>query len=215
MGKLNMGILGGFSGTVGTVIGSSNKKGDDIIRAKSQRVRTSFTEGQVNQQTKFALVTGFMQPLNFVLKNSFKAVAADEMTPYNYACKLALKEAVVGEAPDFELDYAKVYISKGKMSRETSSSAVLKDGKVTFSWMDDTGGSQVQADDKAMLIVYNVDKGEVSYSMGVVARSAETANVPLPYAEAGDNLLFYIFFQSATDASLFSTSKLIGTAVVA
>ena len=30
MGKLNMGILGGFSGTVGTVIGSSNKKGEDF-----------------------------------------------------------------------------------------------------------------------------------------------------------------------------------------
>ncbi len=36
MGKLNLGILGGFSGTVGTVVGSTSKKGDDIIRAKSK-----------------------------------------------------------------------------------------------------------------------------------------------------------------------------------
>lgn len=215
MGKLNMGILGGFSGTVGTVIGSSNKKGDDIIRAKSKRVRTSFTEGQVNQQTKFALVTGFMQPLNFVLKNSFKAVAADEMTPYNYACKLALKEAIVGDAPDFELDYSKALISKGQLGRETSSGATLAAGKVTFTWSDDTGITQVKADDKAMLIVYNVDKGEVSSSLGVVKRSAKTAIVSLPYVESGDELLFYIFFQSGTDATLFSTSNLAGTAVVA
>ena len=63
MGKLNMGILGGFSGTVGTVVGSTNKKGDDIIRVKTKRTRTSNTEGQVNQRTKFRLVTGFMQEL--------------------------------------------------------------------------------------------------------------------------------------------------------
>jgi len=45
MGKLNMGILGGFSGTVGTVVGMTNKNGDDIIRAKSKKPRTSTTEG--------------------------------------------------------------------------------------------------------------------------------------------------------------------------
>ena len=39
MGKMNMGILGGFSGTVGTVIGSSNRKGEDIIRVKSKKPR--------------------------------------------------------------------------------------------------------------------------------------------------------------------------------
>ena len=75
MGKLNIGILGGFSGTVGTVIGSSNRKGEDIIRVKSKKPRTSSTEGQINQRTKFRLVTVFLQALNFLLKVGFKKVA--------------------------------------------------------------------------------------------------------------------------------------------
>jgi len=103
MGKLVIGILGGFSGTVGTVVGSTNKKGDDIIRAKTKRARTSNTEAQVNQRTKFGLVTGFMQAINFILKFSFKQVAGDAMTAYNYAVQYALKNAMTGEAPDFEL----------------------------------------------------------------------------------------------------------------
>ena len=53
MGKLNLGILGGFSGTVGTVIGSSNRKGEDIIRAKTKKTRSVNSESQLHQQTKF------------------------------------------------------------------------------------------------------------------------------------------------------------------
>jgi len=213
MGKMFIGILGGFSGSVGTVIGSSNKKGDDIIRAKTKRTRTSNTEGQVNQRTKFGLATGFMQPLNFLLKSSMKTVAADQMTPYNYACQYALKNAITGDAPDFELDYSKVLVSQGQLSRETTSGAELLDGKVNFHWEDNTGSGNCTSADKAVLLVYNVDQGEVSYSIGAVTRGTKAGTLPLPYNEAGDKLLFYLFFQSADDAAQVSTSQFAGSVV--
>lgn len=215
MGKMYMGILGGFSGTVGTVVGSTNKKGDDIIRVKTKRTRTSNTDGQVNQRTKFSLVAGFMQPLNFLLKTSFKVWAAGEMTPYNCACQYALKSAVTGEASDFELDYGKVLVSQGLLSRETVAGAELVDGKVNFHWEDNTGSGKCAATDKAVLLVYNVDQSEVSYSIGAVTRGEKAGSLALPYNEAGDKLLFYLYFQSATDETLVSTSQLVGSVVMA
>lgn len=48
MGKINQGILGGFSGKVGNVIGG-NWKGIDYMRVKPASVANPQTEGQVNQ----------------------------------------------------------------------------------------------------------------------------------------------------------------------
>ena len=50
---------------------------------------------------------------------------------------------------------------------------------------------------------------------GEVLRSAKTANLPIPYSEPGDQLLFYLFFQSATDGALVSTNQYLGTVTVA
>ena len=215
MGKLNLGILGGFSGAVGTVIGSSNRKGEDIIRAKTKKARSVSSENQLQQQTKFGLVTGFMQPLNFLLKNSFKAMAGNSMTPYNYACQYALKNALAGESPDFELDYSKLLISQGSLAREAVASAQKQENKISFSWDDISENGLCNPKDKAVMVVYNVDKAEISYSDGAVTRGSKTGTVAFPYAETGDNLLFYLYFRSENDPTIVSTSQYLGSLTVA
>jgi hypothetical protein len=213
MGKLNMGILGGFSGAVGTVVGSSNRKGDDIIRVKTKKPRTSNSEGQANQRTKFSLVTVFMQGLNFILKIGFKGVAGDVMSPYNYACKKALKDAVTGTAPDYELDYSKVLISDGDLSLVLGATAELVEGKVNFQWEDNSGNCKGEPTDAVILVVYNADNNEVSFSMGKFTRAMKSGIVPIPYSVTGDNLLFYLFLQSVADPLVVSTSLLVGSAI--
>ena len=215
MGKLNLGILGGFSGAVGTVIGSSNRKGEDIIRAKTKKARSVSSENQLQQQTKFGLVTGFMQPLNFLLKNSFKAMAGNSMTPSHYACEYALKNALAGESPDFELDYSKLLISQGSLAREAVASAQKQENKISFSWDDISENGLCNPKDKAVMVVYNVDKAEISYSDGAVTRGSKTGTLALPYTETGDNLQFYLFFRSESDPTIVSTSQYLGSLTVA
>ena len=215
MGKLVLGILGGFSGTVGTVVGSTNKNGDDIIRAKSKKRRTSNTEGQVSQRTRFGLVTGFMQGVSPVLKIGLKRVAAAEnMSAHNYACRYALKNAVAGTDAQPELDYSKIIISDGSLSRISGATAIKEGDNIKFSWNEIAGSGIGTAGDKVALLVYNVTNGEISHSMGEVLRSAKTASLPIPYSETGDQLLFYLFFQSASEPALVSTSQYLGTVTV-
>ena len=71
------------------------------------------------------------------------------------------------------------------------------------------------ADDKVALLVYNVTSGEISYLMGEILRSKKTANLAIPYNETNDQLLFYLFFQSASDPTMVSTSQYLGTVTVA
>ena len=214
MGKLNVGILGGFRGTVGTVVGSSNRKGEDIIRVKSKKPCTSNTEAQINQRAKFRLVTGFLQAINFLLKIGFKKVAGDLMSPYNYACQFALKNAISGEAPNFEIDYSKVLISDGGLSQVKGAGAVLADGNVNFSWEDNSGSGLGASTDKAIMLVYNATNRELSYSTEQATRLSASGIVPLPSGSTGDELMVYLFFQSAGNPTLVSSSQYLGTVVM-
>ena len=214
MGKLNQGILGGFSGAVGTVVGSTNRKGEDIIRAKSKKARPASTAGQVKQQTKFALVTGFMQGVNPVLNAGLKnAARAENISPYIYACRHALNNALTGTDQDPELDYANVLLSQGALSRIPGVTAVLVDNEVEFSWSDLLTTQKGELTDTVCLVVYNATNRELSFSADTV-RSAKTASVAIPYSIAGDTILFYLFFRSATDPVQVSTSQYLGSAEI-
>lgn len=215
MGKLNMGILGGFSGTVGTVVGSTNKKGEDLIRAKSKKSRSVNSPGQVAQQSKFGLVTGFMQGVNPIVKIGMKQIASlESISPYNYACRYALKNAVMGTDAQPELDYSKIIISDGKLSRIGNATATKEGETIKFSWSENVGTSTGKPSDNVTLVVYNVSNGELSYSIGEVIRSEKTATLAIPYSETDDQLLCYLFFQSATDPNLVSTSQYLGNVTV-
>jgi len=215
MGKLNQGILGGFSGTVGTVVGSTNKKGEDIIRAKSKKARQASSIGQVNQQTKFGMTTGFMQGVNTVLKAGLKLAAEIEnISPFNYACRYALKNAIAGTETQPELDYSKIIISDGVLSRISGTSAIKEGDTIKFSWSDNTEKIIGAPTDKVAMVVYNVNNSELSFTMGEVLRSAKSATLPVPYSETGDKLVFFLFFQSTTDLTLVSTSQYLGSITV-
>ncbi len=214
MGKLNLGILGGFSGAVGTVVGSTNKKGEDIIRARSKKTRPASSAGQVKQQTKFGLITGFMQGVNPVLKTGLKnSSTAENMSPFNYACRHALQNAITGTDENPELDYANVLLSEGALNRIPGATAVLNDNGVDFSWSDSLDGLAGKLTDNVCLVVYNVSNGELCYSTDTV-RSTKTASLRLPFSTTGDTLLFYVFFLSATDPLQVSTSQYLGSAVM-
>jgi hypothetical protein len=211
MGTLFIGILGGFSGTVGTVIGSSNRKGEDIIRVKSKKARTASTEGQISQQTRFSLVTAFLKPLNMFLKIGLRKAAGTVMSSNNYACQFALKNAIAGIAPDFEIDYGNVIISEGSLGQVKVVCAELTQGNVSFQWEDNSANNLGEPTDKAILIVYNVNNHELSYSIGQLTRSSAGGLLPVPNGNAGDQLLLYLFFQSATAPTLVSTSQYLGS----
>ena len=63
MGKIKQGILGGFKGTVGTVIGSS-WNGIAYMKGKPQSVKNPRTDAQVQQRNFFKEVQGLVSQLS-------------------------------------------------------------------------------------------------------------------------------------------------------
>ncbi len=63
MGKIKQGILGGFSGKVGPVIGTS-WKGKAIIKARPLSHNDRNSVAQQEQRAKFSLVSKFLACVN-------------------------------------------------------------------------------------------------------------------------------------------------------
>src|SRR5436190_20592932 len=105
MGRIDRGILGSISGTVGTVVGS-NWKGKQVVRAKAVRRNKTLSQAQIEQHAKFAVAGRFIKKLRKFLEISYKP-KADGMTGQNVAMKELLRSAMTGVYPNFTIDYSK------------------------------------------------------------------------------------------------------------
>jgi uncharacterized protein DUF6266 len=203
MGRISKGILGGFSGTVGTVVGG-NWKGISYMRSQSDARRTTFTQPQLDQQAKFSVATKFLQTMNALLEVSFRNFAV-RMTGINSALSYTLKHAITGAYPAFAIDYSMALVSRGDLpnaSGPTASATVA--GKVTFSWADNSGNGKAAANDKAIFAVYCAAKNQCIYTTAGPARSAGTGLFDVPVF-SGQQVQTFIGFISADGKDIASS----------
>ena len=178
MGKIGRGILGGVSGKVANIVGA-RWKGIDYIRAKPQSVANPRTQLQVNQRTKFALVLRFLQPnLNFI-KIGYKNFSVKK-SQFNSAMSYILNNAIVGDYPNYLIDYAAALLSRGNLATALNPSFGLNPGEVKFVWEDNSAVGNALATDKVMVLVYNTLKGESVYITEGATRADLSQTVIIP-----------------------------------
>lgn len=85
MGKIKQGILGGFNGTTGSVVGAS-WKGIAYMRGKAQSIANPRTDLQVENRTKFGVISDMCSKLKTVIDEGFKSKASKQ-SPFNAAVK--------------------------------------------------------------------------------------------------------------------------------
>lgn len=128
MGTIKQGILGGFSGKVGTVIGSS-WKGISYMRGRAQNVKNPRTERQMEQRSKFALTLDFLKPITPFVRTGFKAYASKQ-TAFNAAMSYIVKNAISGTYPNYAINFTNVLVSRGALETAKEPSAEVSAGFV-------------------------------------------------------------------------------------
>ena len=212
MGTIKKGILGGFSGIVGTVIGAS-WKGIDYMRSRATSISNPRTPAQVEQRAKFTAVGMFLKPLTSFLRIGFKS-AAIKMSAYNAAMSFNLKNAITGIFPAFDIDYSKVLVSQGSLPGALNPATVsVTAGTVRFTWENNSWETNASADDQAVLVVYNPAKQAAVSVIGAIARAVGTQTVILPNSFTGDQVQCFIAFINANQ-SVISNSEYVSGLIV-
>jgi hypothetical protein len=212
MGTIKKGILGGFSGKVGTVVGAS-WKGIAYMRSLPQKVRNPRTLGQRMQRSKFALTLALLQPMTAFLRTGWK-LYAHKQSPFNAAMSYAINNAVTGTYPDYDIDPSKVLVSRGALPTATNTFVSFDDGKVEFQWEDNSGVNSAKATDKALIAILNLAKGEAVTDNAGAERQDCVQKVAVPAEWSGDNVETYLGFISE-DGKEVANSVYLGTVALA
>ena len=211
MATNEQGILGGFSGKVGTVVGG-NWNGIDFMRGKPAHIANPRTAGQLDQRVRMATIIKFLGPLKAFLRVGFKKQAI-KMSAFNAATSYNLAHAITGTYPDYMVDYLKVLICQGKLAGALNPQInPSTSGQVEFTWKDNSSANGALRDDMAVLVVYNAKKGFAVTSFAGNSREGGSEVITLPSNFAGDEVQCYIAFQNARQ-TVISDSQFAGRIV--
>ena len=136
-----------------------------------------------------------MKPIIPLLNQTFKPVEIRH-SGYNKAFAYNLKNSITGLYPNLSIDYSMLLLGRGDLPNAGSPSATSSmDGKIEFSWTDNSGKGKALPTDRAYVIACCEEFGEWIYEVGIAVRSAASFKLDASKA-VGKSMQTYIGFIS-------------------
>lgn len=137
-----------------------------------------------------------LSPLN----RSIKLGHRGDTNAYRSLVGKAYREAIVGEYPNFALDYSKIKIAEGKLQLPAEIKMELDDENraVNFTWEAKIATSQnpAKANDQINIVAFNAKENIVDSFSGVAIRSDGKASITLPRGWNLEDTHFWVYFSS-------------------
>ncbi|HET6557602.1 MAG TPA: DUF6266 family protein [Prolixibacteraceae bacterium] len=212
MGTIKQGVLGGFSGKVGTVIGFV-RNGVACMRGLATSFTDAHTPAQVEQRAKFSLVVKFLRSMVALLRISYKSAAAT-MSGFNAAVSYTLANGVTGIFPDLDIDYTKVLVSRGNLPGAMNPVAASTEvATIDFTWENNAWDFGAKTTDKVVLVAYSPELNKAITAIGAATRALEAQAMVLPASWSGKEVQTYIGFCTANESE-FSNGEFLDAILV-
>lgn len=186
------GINGAYSGKVGSVVGS-NWRNVDYVRSRPKPSNKPASPDQLAQRARFALAVGFLSPIKDLLNLGYSDKLSGKQTGYNKALQQFISNAIVGDYPNYTLDYSSIAIARGSLAnlmgvqwQETAPR------ELTLTWDNQVNRFNAFVDDSVILLMYNVEKTFFSILESGV-RDDGQLELTLPEVYAGDTVVGWVF----------------------
>lgn len=194
MGVIKRGILGGFSGRIGNVVGSS-WKGIAVVKSLPLSVANPQTTGQTTQRNKFGYLVATASALLSYLVKPFWDRWASQMSGYN-----AFIQANIEDQPnDAGGPYEDMVISHGQMTPlpNVSASYNVGDGTLDVTFDTTTDGAYQSADDDIFAFAYDTYDAEYYFADSGVLREDGEVNITMPQPHDGYDVIYGVTARSA------------------
>jgi hypothetical protein len=191
VGKIKTGILGGFQGKVGTVIGST-WRGESIMRALPKTAAKAPTESQRIQRLKFKAVSEFLNPLRSTLSTYFGNDTGVK-SKYNMATSYHITNAVEITEQGTQILYPRVLVAKGTLFGFQNLTTTPSETVITLNWEDNTVFGNAKAEDTVNVVCYIEEVNTFYVFESIANRDGLTASVTLPQNFLGYNVEVYAF----------------------
>jgi len=209
MAVIKQGILGGFSGSIANVVGSS-WKGIAVIKAKPLSVANPKTAAQTTNRNQFSETVAFaVAVLVSTIKPLLDRIAV-KMSGYNFFVQLnkSLFDSTGLITP------ADLVISQATVEPISTFAGVTDVGNdnIDFTWSDNTGTGDSLATDELYGCIYNATKNEAISIPPGTSRDTELLEVDTPVDwDDADIKHLYSAFRRSDGSRASNTSYALAT----
>lgn len=179
MGIIKRGILGGFSGRIGNVVGSS-WKGLAVVKSLPLSVANPRTTAQTTQRSKFANCVAFASMLLTEIIKPLWDRNAVHMSGFNAFCQANIDLTPSGVDPDYE----NLVISQGALGTIPDQDFTYDPlgSEITITWDGTPSGSYQAANDQIVGFAYVPAEDLILFVSAGVERADETLTISVPTA---------------------------------
>lgn len=208
MGKIKAGILGGFSGKVGPVIGSS-WKGISTMKQRPESVANPRTPAQVAQRSRMTQIVAVSRLLLASIIQPLWNPFAQRKSGYN----AFVQENIVAFDANGLATPSSFFSSRGSLLGVVggSVSASAAAGNVDANWTDNSGQADALGSDELTAVVWNETQDRWYTEVGGDTRENPNHLVPTAGIASGDTLHVWLGFarpnkSKVSDSVYFSTT---------
>lgn len=212
MAEFNSSTFGTISGRHGSAVATTTKSGKSILRVYRKSVDAK-TEKQVAHRNKFSFTVASLYSMREVLNFTYKAKGG-----YNYGFAQAMKNAITGNAPDYEVDYSKLSFTEGNLAAPKGL-AVTKTaaGKLKVSWntsnINEISIGGAKANEGVSIVLYNETEKESMFYENILERIVGQAEVDYPDYWTGNKVHCWMYFSRPT-GNMQSATAYVGNVVL-
>ena len=200
MGKIKQGILGGFRGTVGTVVGSS-WNGVAYMKGKPQSVRNPRSDAQVQQREFFKEVQALVAQLtDEQLASLFPSVTRGMIRRNMLTRQLAAAAAVVDDVKTVDLSTLEGIGNGERIDSPMLESMVTVTDDVLDIYAEAAAAESIgkPAEANFIAVAYNITQKKIGIFNTDVTDPSMGVSVPVGnWAEQGDSVRFYLTYAAS------------------
>ncbi|MCY1526234.1 hypothetical protein D9M68_612420 [compost metagenome] len=208
MGTYSKSNFGKISGKVGEGVASNWRK-IKVLKSLPEKSKKPIPVSRLAVNAKFALSAAQLSPIKDLLNLGFGDKKLGKLTGYNAAVRAFLNEAIIGDYPDFGVDYSKIRMSKGSLIQADVSIVVQND--IVLSWPADLNSMSSFADDRMMFVIYNQNRN--SYLVNDASTRSDLS-ITIPFRGRPNDVLHVWSFCTLRDQKAVSSSVYVGTVTI-
>lgn len=166
----------------------------NVMRSKPTQVANPQTIGQTSQRTAFSNVNTALKILLPLINIGYKNYQS-KMSPFSFASKRSLVEAVSGASGSRVVDFTKLSIADGKMTPLTLVSRTYTPGtgNLNIQFNSNIKNDYDNANDNVAIGIYTPENGYIYMESAVGTRADTNFNVTLDDSKVTANTVFFLF----------------------
>lgn len=215
MGTINKGILGGFRGKVGNVVGFFYK-GKAVMRSLAGSIANPRTDAQQTVRQKFILLGVITRALAAYISGGFRLYANSRgLTAPNIFMRRNFNDAIEGDYPDQRINWMNLSLSEAYTANTgeyapagvDGATVATAAGTVTASWVDNTAAFPGTLGSDIVDILVYVPTLQQGVTTGDTAtRAATTATINVPTGWVGEIAHVYAYTRAADGTAVGTTT---------